>query len=184
MTRINLFFAFVLLTSLLVTVSPAQGYDWYLGFEAGPCVPVEAFDEYLDDEMTYGVSVDYIPREHLGVRIAYNHHEFQYDHYSDVASPLEIDSIGVWAVIDYKLPRYFRFYGLVGPTYYYTRHDDYIPWGDDSKDIGWSGGGGFEFSPFVGWGFRFQALYNSGELGDGDPRASWVNTTFGMSFKF
>ncbi|HPQ39260.1 MAG TPA: outer membrane beta-barrel protein [bacterium] len=174
---------FILILGSLLIIPPINAFDLYLGFDTGPCVPTESFDEVMDDEMTYGLSVDYVPSNHLGVRIDYHHHEFQYDA-AESATPLEIDTLGVWAVMDYSMPKYFRFFGLIGPTYFYTRHDYGIDWGDDSEDIGWSGGGGLEFYPVSGWGLRFQAVYNSAELGDGSPRASWVNTTFGMSFKF
>jgi opacity protein-like surface antigen len=182
-TKSFCFTALFFVTAVCMT-STAFAYDWYLGFEAGPCVPTESFDEVMDDEMAYGLTVDYIPTNHLGVRIAYYHHEFQYDFEYDPSKPLEIDTLGVWAVPEYTFPRFFRFYGLIGPTFFYAQNDEGLGWGDDSKDIGWSGGGGVEFSPVEGWGFRFQTLYNSAELGDGSPRASWVNTTFGMSFKF
>lgn len=158
--------------------------DWYLGFEAGPCVPTEDFDEVLDDDMTYGLNIDYIPQNHLGVRVAYNHSEFEYDSGLFDAKPLEFDSLGVWAIMDYTALTHFRFYCLIGPTYYYVKNDQGLTWGDDSQDIGWTGGGGLEFYPVPGWGIRAQATYNSAEIGDGEPRSSWVSTTFGMSFKF
>jgi len=182
MTRFNCVLI-VLIIGCLAGFPAAAAYNWYFGFDAGPCVPTESFDEVFDDEMTYGLSVDYIPSNHLGVRVTYYHHEFQYD-LAEFSTPLEIDTLGVWAVMDYTMPKYFRFYGLIGPTYFYTQEDYGVDWGDDSEDIGWSGGGGLDFYPVSGWGFRFQAVYNSAELGDGSPRASWVNTTFGMSFKF
>ncbi|MBN1296325.1 hypothetical protein JXA80_06065 [bacterium] len=178
----RLLLMFVTLISCILSAS-VDAYDLYLAFEAGPGVPTESFDEIMDDDMTYGLNVDYIPENHLGVRIAYNHTEFQYD-VNTSPDPLEIDTVGIWAVMDYVMPRYFRFFAVIGPTYFYAQHDDPVGWGDDSEDIGWSGGAGVEFFPVTGWGFRFQALYHSAELGDGSPRTSWVNSTFGMSFKF
>ena len=172
----------ILLCLLVCPVSFAN--DWYLGFESGPCVPTEKFDEIMDDDITYGLSVDYVPRNHLGVRVAYNHSEFEYDSGMFSSKPLEFESLGVWAIMDYTAMSYFRFYCLIGPTYYYVKHDQGLYWGDDSQDIGWSGGGGFEFYPVPGWGIRAQAIYYSAEIGDGDPRSSWVSTTLGMSFKF
>jgi len=176
----------LIIVILFMATLPVQGNDdWYIGFNSGQCVPTDSFDEFVDDDITYGLSVDYVPGNHLGVRVAYDHNEFNYDFRASYPEPLEIDTLGVWAIMDYNLPKYFRFYALIGPTYFYSKQDHGMNWGDDdSKDIGWSTGAGFEFFPIPGWGFRFQSIYNSAELGDGTPRACWVSSTIGMSFKF
>ncbi|MCD4652305.1 porin family protein [bacterium] len=185
MTRLNFLFSILIIAICITVVGPIKADDWYLNIDTGSCVPTESFDEIMDDDVTYGLNIDYIPSNHLGVRIAYSHHEFEYDYDDAGLRPLEIDTLGIWAVMDYVFPNYFRFYAIIGPTYFYAKQDYGLGWGeDDSQDIGWSGGAGFEFYPVPGWGFRFQSLYNSAEIGDGSPRASWVNTSLGMSFKF
>lgn len=168
---------------LMITGVTCHAYQWYAAFDAGNSVPTESFDTIADDEYVYGLSVDYIPSNHLGVRVAFYHQEFQYDNPSE-DSRIRIESLGVWAVIDYPFPRYFRLFGLVGPTYFSSQTDSSLIQWDNSDDIGWSAGGGFDFQPFTGWGFRFQSVYNSSLFGEHEPRASWVNTSFGMSFKF
>ncbi|MBN1879389.1 outer membrane beta-barrel protein [bacterium] len=174
---------FIVCLILIVPGISSQAYEWYASFDAGNSIPTESFDSVADDEYVYGLSIDYVPNQHLGVRVAYYHQEFQCDS-PEMDYRIQIESLGVWAIIDYPFPKYFRLFALVGPTYFSSQHDrNVIAW-DNSDDIGWSAGGGIDFQPFSGWGFRFQSIYNSGLFGDNNPRASWVNSTFGMSFKF
>jgi hypothetical protein len=175
-------YVFVFLLVFLTT-SNAYGYRWYLSFEAGHCMPISSFDALVNDETVYGLSVDYLPDFIPGVRVAYNHQKFPFNT-SALGGPMKIDSFGIWALMDYPFPQYLRFFGVIGPTYFSSQGTrELVNW-DRSSDIGWSAGAGFDFQPYTGWGFRFQSIYNSAKFGREAPRASWVNSTVGMSFRF
>ena len=179
MTKRFLIFSF----SLFLTASVVQGYEWYFAFDAGHCLPLNSFDALVNDDVVYGLSVDYIPNFIPGVRVAYNHQNFPVNT-EKLGSSVKIDSLGVWAVMDYSFPDYFRFFGLVGPSYFASQGTQKMSDWSRSSVIGWSAGAGFDFEPFPGWGFRFQSVYNSANFGRGPSRASWVNSTIGMSFRF
>lgn len=173
----------ILSVAMLMFTPVVLGYEWYFSFDAGHCLPLDSFDAIVNDDVVYGLSVDYMPNFIPGVRVIYNHQKFPVNN-RGLGGPVKIDSFGVWAVMDYSFPQYFRFFGVVGPTYFASQGTQKLVNWYDSGDIGWSAGAGFDFEPFSGWGFRFQSVYNSAKFGRQAPRASWVNSTIGMSFRF
>ncbi len=181
-----MFTLFVILPVICLLISPvsARKFDpWFIAFETGLTKPTEDFNRTIDDDTVYGLNVEYLSLPYLGVRVAYKHHEFEYD-FHEAKSTLEIDSLSISALASYSFPRWVRLFAMIGPTYYSADGQEGLNWGDDEKDIGWSGGGGFEFYPIKNWGIRFQSIYNSAEIGDRTPRASWVDTTIGLTFRF
>jgi len=168
---------------LFSSVSAREFDPWFVSFETGLTKPTEDFNRTIDDDSVYGLNVEYLGFPNLGVRVAYKHHEFEYD-LNNSNQTLEMDSLTIAAVANYTFPRWVRVFAMIGPTYFSTDGQEGLDWGEDEKDIGFSGGAGFEFYPIENWGIRFQSIYNSAEVGDGTPRASWVDTTLGLTFRF
>ncbi len=178
-------FFFFLALGICLTTSIGRAVDtpWAVSFDAGSVTPTEDFNTVMDNDMVYGMNVDYLGMPHLGLRIAYDHQEFEYDHFTEL-NPLQIDSLSLTPLIYYDFPEWIRVFGLIGPTFYSAKNHEPLNWGADQRDIGWNGGIGFEFYPIPKWGVRFQSVYHSAELGTGRPRASWVANTVGLTFKF
>lgn len=182
--HVTLIAFFAAVSFLLPNVTSARDFDpWLISFEAGIDTPTENFNRVVDDDVVYGLNVEYLGLANIGVRVAYNHHKFEYD--ADVpGDPLEILTFSVAAVASYDFPKWFRVFALLGPCYFSANGQQDLDWGSDEKDIGWNGGAGLEFYPIKNWSVRLQSNYYSAEIGDGTPRASWVDLTAGFAFRF
>ncbi len=161
----------------------AQKYPWAFGFQVGMGMPIEEFNDYLDDDTFFEINAEYMSFPYLGVRVAYGSHEFDIPN-SFLEDTLNVDTFSVSALVAYSFPKYLRLFAMGGPCYYYSRNQEYVGLGDDSKDIGWVGGAGFEVIPAPRWINRFQSVYHSANLGNNAFRTSWVDTSAGLAFRF
>ena len=179
------FFIIVSLFFIVIIPSSAVANDlpWAFSFFSGPSTPTEDFNNRVEDDYCYGLCFEYMNLPYLGVHVKYVTREL------DIASAfgngdIQIDAFSVNAVVAYQFPKWFRVYGNAGPTYFYSQGQENIGLGDDSKDIGWNAGMGIEFYPIPRWGVRLHSDYNNSQLGTGNPRTTWLDTSLGLIFRF
>jgi opacity protein-like surface antigen len=157
-------------------------FPWSFSFETGATHPTENFNRIVDDDRVLGINFEYLSFPYLGVRVAFDSQKFNMPYYA--AKKFEINNLAVSAIVAYSFPKWFRIFAFAGPNYYSTRNQTLAGYTSDNKDIGWNGGGGFEFFPIPQWGIRFQSNYSSAELNNDETRLSWVNSTVGLTFRF
>jgi Outer membrane protein beta-barrel domain len=186
--RIRELFFIVLITVILVPVNPssvsAQESHWSFSFQYGSSNPTGDFSTYVENDMMYGLSIEYSQHPLFGFRFSYGHRQYDITEPGKGFSDVDLDTAALYGLLNHRFPKWIRVYGLLGPTFYFADGQRQIGLGADSKDIALSGGIGFVFNPVPNWGVQVQSLYFNSEIGNKSYRTEWFETTIGLTFSF